>query len=128
MTTSEIEKCRNRLEQFSADLLEPLGRRERRHWNSVYVRGLLREGERKSVEPMAARLPEGNVQAMQQLTGRRSKWLGVAEKPAVELASSFLIVHLSLATREWEMKSDRVAGGGVAAIGSRAQTGADNSQ
>jgi len=49
------------------------GRRERRHWGSVYVRGLLLDGERKSIEPMAARLPEGNVQAMQQLIGQ-SPW------------------------------------------------------
>ena len=46
MTESEIEKCRNRLEQFLADLLEPLGRRERRYWSSVYIRGLLLDGER----------------------------------------------------------------------------------
>src|SRR6516225_4795274 len=58
MTESEIEKCRKRLEQFLADLLEPLGRRERRHWSSVYVRGLLLDGERKSIEPMAARLAQ----------------------------------------------------------------------
>ena len=56
MTESEIAKCRTRLEQFLADLLEPLGRRERRHWGAVYVRGLLLDGERKSIEPMAARL------------------------------------------------------------------------
>ena len=73
MTESEIAKCRTRLEQYLADLLEPLGRRERRHWGSVYVRGLLLDGERKSIEPMAARLPEGNVQAMQQLIGQ-SPW------------------------------------------------------
>jgi SRSO17 transposase len=29
------------------------------------VRGLLLDGERKSVEPMAKRLPDGNEQAMQ---------------------------------------------------------------
>jgi len=74
MTESEIAKCRARLEQFLADLLEPLGRRERRHWGSVYVRGLMLDGERKSIEPMAERLPEGNVQAMQQLIGQ-SPWL-----------------------------------------------------
>ena len=65
MTESEIEKCRKRLEQFLADLLEPLGRRERRHWSSVYVRGLLLDGERKSIEPMAAGLAEGNVHTWQ---------------------------------------------------------------
>jgi SRSO17 transposase len=73
MTESEIEKCRKRLEQFLADLLEPLGRRERRQWSTVYIRGLLLDGERKSIEPLAARLPDGNVQALQQLIGQ-SPW------------------------------------------------------
>ena len=90
MTESEIAKCRTRLEQFLADLLEPLGRRERRHWGSVYVRGLMLDGERKSIEPMAERLPEGNVQAMQQLIGQ-SPWLwapvwqGLAQRMTAEL-------------------------------------------
>src|SRR6516162_308295 len=91
MTESEIEKCRKRLEQFLADLLEPLGRRERRHWSSVYVRGLLLDGERKSIEPMAARLAEGNVQAMQQLIGQSPwawapVWQRLAQRMTAELA------------------------------------------
>ena len=91
MTESEIEKCRNRLEQFLADLLGPLGRRERRHWGSVYVRGLLLDGERKSIEPMVARLPEGNVQAMQQLIGQSPwawapVWQRLAQRMTAELA------------------------------------------
>jgi SRSO17 transposase len=73
MTDEQLRRCRVRLEQFLGDLLDPLGRTERRHWGSVYVRGLLLDGERKSIEPMAARLPEGNVQAMQQLIGQ-SPW------------------------------------------------------
>ena len=90
MTESEIAKCRTRLEQFLADLLEPLGRRERRHWGSVYVRGLMLDGERKSIEPMAARLPEGNVQAMQQLIGQSPwpwapVWQRLAQRMTVEL-------------------------------------------
>jgi len=44
MTESEIEKCRNRLKQSLGDLLQLLGRRERRHWRSVYVRGLAAGG------------------------------------------------------------------------------------
>ena len=47
-----------------------MGRSERRHWGELYVRGLLQDGERKSIEPMAARLPDGNVQAMQQFVGQ----------------------------------------------------------
>ena len=65
MTDAQLARCRQRLEQFLVDLLEPVGRSERRHWGSVYVRGLLLDGERKSVEPMAKRLPDGNEQAMQ---------------------------------------------------------------
>ncbi len=91
MTESEIEKCRKRLEQFLADLLEPLGRRERRHWGSVYVRGLLLDGERKSIEPLAGRLPDGNVQAMQQLIGQSPwawapVWERLAQRMTAELA------------------------------------------
>ena len=65
MTDAQVEKCRKRLEQFLKDLLEPVGRSERRRWGAVYIRGLLLNGERKSIEPLAARLPEGNVQALQ---------------------------------------------------------------
>ena len=73
MTDAQLERCRKRLEQFLVDLLAPVGRSERRHWGSVYVRGLLLDGERKSVEPMAKRLPDGNEQAMQQFVGQ-SPW------------------------------------------------------
>jgi len=73
MDGKELQSCRSRLEAFLADLLEPLGRLERRRWGNAYVRGLLLDGERKSIEPMAARLPDGNVQAMQQFVGQ-SPW------------------------------------------------------
>ena len=61
----------------------PLGRSERRHWADVYVRGLLLDGERKSIEPLAARVPDGNVQALQQLVGQSPwEWLPVWERLA----------------------------------------------
>jgi len=73
MTDAQVEKCRRRLEQFLRDLLEPMGRSERRHWGAVYIRGLLLNGERKSIEPLADRSDEGNVQALQQFVGQ-SPW------------------------------------------------------
>ena len=83
MTEAQLARCRKRLEQFLVDLLEPLGRRERRHWGAVYVRGLLLEGERKSIEPMARRLPDGNEQALQQLVGQSPwEWAPVWERLA----------------------------------------------
>jgi SRSO17 transposase len=81
MTSAQAERCRNRLERFLVDVLEPLGRSERRHWGGVYVRSLLLNGERKSIEPLASRLPEGNVQAMQQFIGQSPwDWSPVWEK------------------------------------------------
>src|ERR1035437_1645973 len=73
MTDAQVEKCRKRLEQFLKDLLEPMGRSERRHGGAVYIRGLLLKGERKSIEPLADRSDEGNVQALQQFVGQ-SPW------------------------------------------------------
>jgi SRSO17 transposase len=73
MTDAQVERCRKRLEQFLKDLLEPMGRSERRHWGAVYIRGLLLNGERKSIEPLADRSDEGNVQALQQFVGQ-SPW------------------------------------------------------
>ncbi|MGO9314303.1 MAG: transposase, partial [Syntrophobacteraceae bacterium] len=69
MDSKELQSCRRRLEAFLVELLEPVGRLERRRWGNAYVRGLLLDGERKSIEPMAARLPDCNVQALQQFVG-----------------------------------------------------------
>ncbi|XAE58011.1 IS701 family transposase [Termitidicoccus mucosus] len=56
------------MEEFAEDL----GRSERRHWCGKYLEGLLREGERKSIEPLAARV-EGDEQALQQFVNQ-SPW------------------------------------------------------
>ena len=91
MTAPQAVHCRKRLEQFLVDLLEPVGRSERRHWGGVYVRSLLLNGERKSIEPLAQRLPEGNVQAMQQFIGQspwdwNPVWERLAQRMTSELA------------------------------------------
>jgi len=86
MTNAQLAQCRKRLEHFLTDLVEPLGRSERRHWADVYVRGLLLDGERKSIEPLAARVPDGNVQALQQLVGQSPwEWLPVWERLAQQM-------------------------------------------
>lgn len=67
MQHNELEACRERLEAFLAEMLFPsLDRLQQRKWGSVYVRGLLLDGERKSAGAMAVRLPDGNEQALQQ--------------------------------------------------------------
>ena len=88
MTNTELARCRKRLEHFLGDLVAPLGRSERRHWADVYVRGLLLDGERKSIEPLAARVPDGNVQALQQLVGQSPwEWLPVWERLAQRMTA-----------------------------------------
>ncbi|MBM4274066.1 MAG: transposase [Deltaproteobacteria bacterium] len=56
MKAQKLKDLERRLSCFLQDLLEPMGRKERRHWARVYVEGLLLDGERKSIEPLAARL------------------------------------------------------------------------
>ncbi|AWN52725.1 IS701 family transposase [Methylobacterium sp. 17Sr1-1] len=52
------------LEAWLAPFLAALPRAEQRRWAPLYLRGLLLPGERKSVEPMAARVAPGNVQQL----------------------------------------------------------------
>ncbi|WTB60329.1 IS701 family transposase (plasmid) [Streptomyces sp. NBC_00826] len=65
MTPEEIASVRGELEDLAAEVFEPFARGDQRRWGQVYLRGLLTDGQRKSVEPMAARLGEdGNRQAL----------------------------------------------------------------
>lgn len=73
MKAREIERFRWKLEAFLADVVVSMGRKERGQHAEEYVRGLLMDGERKSIEPMADRLPDGDVQALQQFVNQ-SPW------------------------------------------------------
>jgi SRSO17 transposase len=73
MTAKQMERCRQRLTTYLAEMLAPLGRSERRYWGSVYVRGLLLDGERKSAGAIATRLPDANEQNLQQFLSQ-SPW------------------------------------------------------
>jgi SRSO17 transposase len=44
------------LDTWLAPFLDVMGRKTRRFWAPFYLRGLLGPGERKSLQPMAARL------------------------------------------------------------------------
>jgi SRSO17 transposase len=73
MKTQKIERFRLKLEAFLADAVLLMGRKERREHAEEYLRGLLMDGERKSIEPMASRMPDGDVQALQQFVNQ-SPW------------------------------------------------------
>lgn len=73
MKPQELQSLDKRLSRFLEDLLIPMGRSERRHWARVYVQGLLLDGERKSIEPIASRIGGAEVQALRQFVGQ-SPW------------------------------------------------------
>ena len=67
MNTKQLRQVRSRLDRFLDDLLNLIGRSERRKWASFYVEGLLSGIDRKTAAGIASRFPDGNVQAVQQL-------------------------------------------------------------
>jgi SRSO17 transposase len=53
------------LDRWLAPFLAVMGRQTRRTWAPLYPRGLLGPGERKSLQPMAARLGLGGHDQLQ---------------------------------------------------------------
>jgi SRSO17 transposase len=64
LTAAELARTRGRLEAFAEDLFASLPRADQRARGQCYLRGLMLEGRRKSIEPMAARLGEVHYQAL----------------------------------------------------------------
>jgi SRSO17 transposase len=64
LTAAELAAIGGRLEAFAEDLFASLPRADRRARGQCYLRGLMLEGRRKSIEPMAARLGEVHYQAL----------------------------------------------------------------
>ncbi|MFF3007784.1 transposase [Kitasatospora sp. NPDC057940] len=56
MRAGELALWRGRLEEFAAEVFAPLARCDQRVKGWLYLRGLLLEGRRKSMQPMAERL------------------------------------------------------------------------
>src|SRR6266481_4574776 len=76
MTPEEIAEVRPRLLDFAAEMLGGLRRKDQRAAGELYVRGLLTDGQRKSMQPMAARLGIDHQRLQQFITS--STWDYVA--------------------------------------------------
>src|SRR3954447_15904840 len=71
-------------------MLAPVGRKDRRSWAGVYLRGLLLDGDRKSAGAMAARLPDGNEQNLQQFLNQSPwDWLPLRQTMAERIERAF---------------------------------------
>jgi SRSO17 transposase len=87
----------DRLAAYAANFRDDFNRPRQAQWCGVYLHGLLRDGDRKSVEPMAARLPlpdgldvSDPDQALQQFLGQ-STWdeRAVLERYRSTMAAKF---------------------------------------
>jgi SRSO17 transposase len=61
---SPAERWEDELERWLAPFLARLRRKAQRRWAPFYLKGLFLPGERKSVEPMAARVAPGDTQQL----------------------------------------------------------------
>jgi SRSO17 transposase len=64
LTPAELAPVRGRLEAFADDVFASLPRADQRARGQCYLRGLMLDGRRKSIEPMAQRLGEAHYQAL----------------------------------------------------------------
>jgi SRSO17 transposase len=81
VTPTQLRRLRTRLTAFAEDLFQSIPRKDQRRWGHSYLRGLLLDGKRKSIQPMASRLARGDPgadayaieQALQQFVNQ-SPW------------------------------------------------------
>ena len=73
MQPAQLRAAERRLERFLGGLTPLLGRAERQTHAGEYVRGLLLDGERKSIAPLTTRIPGAEVQALRQFVNQ-SPW------------------------------------------------------
>ena len=86
LSDRQLERVRPRLVEFAGQMLEPLARKDQRRWGEMYLRGLMLDGKRKSIEPMAARLQDGDEQCLQQFVNQSPwRWEPVRRRLAVRM-------------------------------------------
>src|SRR5436309_772376 len=66
LAPGDVQTLADELVAYHAHFAPFFQRAEQRQWALTYLHGQLLDLERKSIEPMALALPDGNVQAMQQ--------------------------------------------------------------
>ena len=86
LTPRELQGVRGRLVAFAEEMLAPVARKDQRRWGEVYLRGLMLDGKRKSIQPMAERLQDGDEQCLQQFVNQSPwAWEPVRERLATRM-------------------------------------------
>lgn len=82
LSDKQLVRVRGRLIEFADEMFCSMRRKDQRRWGEVYLRGLMLDGKRKSIEPMAARLADGDEQCLQQFVNQ-SPWDPVGVRRAL---------------------------------------------
>jgi SRSO17 transposase len=94
MSPDEIAEVRPVLLDFAAEMLGGLARKDQRAAGELYVRGLLTDGQRKSMQPMAARLGTDHQRLQQFITSSTWDYAAVRANVARWFAASFPVEAL----------------------------------
>jgi SRSO17 transposase len=94
MTPQEMAEVRPRLVAFAGQMLGGLPRRDQRAAGELYVRGLLADGRRKSMQPMAVRLGVDHQRLQQFITSSTWDYLAVRRNVARWFAASLPVEAL----------------------------------
>jgi SRSO17 transposase len=62
----QVRGLKQKLKAYHQRFADRFRRKEQRHWSLQYMQGQMLEIKRKSIEPMAQALDDGNIQALQQ--------------------------------------------------------------
>ena len=95
------------LQRWLEPFLARLGRKEQRRWAPFYLKGLLLPGERKSVEPMAARVAPGDLQQLHHFVST-SPWATAPLEDELAKAAPWATAPLE---DELAKAADRLVGG-----------------
>ena len=88
LSRGELARVRGRLEEFAGEMFDSMRRKDQRRWGEVYLRGLMLDGKRKSIEPMAGRLDDGDEQCLQQFVNQSPwDWRPVRRALAVRMSA-----------------------------------------
>ena len=94
MTPQEMAEVRPRLRDFAVEMLGGLARKDQRAAGELYVRGLLTDGQRKSMQPMAERLGVDHQRLQQFITSSTWDYAAVRRNVARWFAASFPVEAL----------------------------------
>jgi SRSO17 transposase len=123
VTPEEMEQVRPRLEAFAAGMLGGLARADQRAKGELYVRGLMLDGRRKSMQPMAGRLGVDHQQLQQFVTS--STWAYAAARRRVAVWAEEFIAPQAYVVDDTGFPKDGSGSPGVARqySGTRGKTG-----